>query len=289
MNLYTTNEKLEKKECAGVILRPSSPEIKDTYLKIKELFNQAGIEIFLESNSAAMIGLENGMDFDDICEKVDFLIAVGGDGTLISTVRRCFSYNKPVLGIHLGTLGFLTDIMLDELPSFLNNFSNDIYKIDNRMMIKGNANLNNFVAFNDIVITRKSISTMVRVEARIEGKVFNNYYGDGVIISTPTGSTAYNLSSGGPIVFPFTDAFIVTPICPHSLTQRPLVLPVDFEIEFKITDSQGATIIVDGQDIYQVEEGDSIKINIASKKGKLLHRRERNYFEVLDKKLNWGN
>ena len=145
------------------------------------------------------------------------------------------------------------------------------------------------LSVNDIVITRKSIPNMLKVDAKIDGKLINSYYGDGIIISTPTGSTAYNLSVGGPLVYPLTSAFIVTPIAPHSLTQRPLVLPADFVIEFTITDNQGAVVIVDGQDIYEVSQNDSIKIQIASKKAKLIHRCQRNYFEVLNEKLNWGN
>lgn len=235
-----------------------------------------------------MIGLK-GLCLEELSLKVDFLISVGGDGTLLSVVRRSFRFEKPVLGINLGTLGFLTDISMEELPKFVEDLKNDIYKIDTRMMVEGSVNLNKFVAFNDIVISRKSISSMIKIEGKIDGKDFNSYYGDGVIISTPTGSTAYNLSVGGPIVYPLTEAFIITPVAPHSLTQRPLVMPADFEIEFKIIDNQGAVVIVDGQDIYEVEQNQSIKINIASKKAKMIHRIQRNYFEVLSEKLRWGN
>jgi NAD+ kinase len=178
---------------------------------------------------------------------------------------------------------------MEQLPSFIKDLKNNIYKIDNRMMVEGSVNLNKFVAFNDIVISRKSISSMIKISAKIDGKHFNSYDGDGVIVSTPTGSTAYNLSVGGPIVYPLTEAFIVTPVAPHSLTQRPLVMPADFEIEFKIIDNQGAVVIVDGQDIYEVEQNQSIKIKIASKKAKMIHRVQRNYFEVLNEKLRWGN
>ncbi len=235
-----------------------------------------------------MIGLE-GLSLEELCKKVDFLISVGGDGTLLSVVRKSFKYDKPVLGINLGTLGFLTDISMEQLPKFIEDLKNNIYKIDNRMMVEGSVNLNKFVAFNDIVISRKSISSMIKIKGKIDGKSFNTYYGDGVIISTPTGSTAYNLSVGGPIVYPLTEAFIVTPVAPHSLTQRPLVMPADFEIEFKIMDNQGAVVIVDGQDIYEIEQNQSIKIKIANKKAKMLHRIQRNYFEVLNEKLRWGN
>ena len=288
MRIEKDFEQLSSIKTAGIILRPSSPELKDTYFKIKELFQNADIEILLEDNSAHMIDLI-GLPLDELCQRADFLISVGGDGTLLSVVRKSFKYDKPVLGINLGTLGFLTDISMHQLPNFIKDLKNNIYKIDGRMMIEGSVNLNKFVAFNDIVISRKSISSMIKIAAKIDGKHFNSYFGDGVIISTPTGSTAYNLSVGGPIVYPLTEAFIVTPVAPHSLTQRPLVMPADFEIEFKITDNQGAVVIVDGQDIYEVEQNQSIKIKIANKKAKMIHRIQRNYFEVLNEKLRWGN
>ena len=288
MRIETNNELLSSNKSAGIILKPSSPELKETYLKIKTLFEESNIELYLEDNSANMISLE-GYPLNELCKKVDFLISVGGDGTLLSVVRKSFKYDKAVLGINLGTLGFLTDISMEQLPNFIKDFKNNIYKIDNRMMVEGSVNLNRFVAFNDIVISRKSISSMIRIEGKINGKNFNSYYGDGVIISTPTGSTAYNLSVGGPVVYPLTEAFIITPVAPHSLTQRPLVMPVDYEIEFKIIDNQGAVVIVDGQDIYEVEQNQSIKIKIANKKAKMIHRIQRDFFEVLNEKLRWGN
>lgn len=288
MRISQKTELLKNPTKAGVILRPSSPELKESFNKIKELFEQTGIDVILEDNSAKMIN-EKGISLEDLCHEVDFLISVGGDGTLLSVVRRSFKYDKPVLGINLGTLGFLTDINMDELDKFVKDFKNDTYRIDNRMMVQGSLNLNSFVAFNDIVISRKSISSMISLDAKIDGKPFNSYYGDGVIISTPTGSTAYNLSVGGPLVFPLTEAFIITPVAPHSLTQRPLVMPADFEIEFNITDTQGAVVIVDGQDIYELEQNETIKIKIARQKAKMIHRVERNYFDVLNEKLRWGN
>ena len=288
MKLNKNLEFLASTSKAGIILRPSSPELKEVFDEIKSIFKKNDIEIFLEDNSANMIK-EKGLPLDELCKKVDFLVSVGGDGTLLSVVRKSFNYDKPVLGINLGTLGFLTDISMDELENFLLDLKNKNYRIDNRMMIKGALNLNSFVAFNDIVISRKSISSMIKIDAKIDNKPFNSYYGDGVIVSTPTGSTAYNLSVGGPIVYPLTEAFIITPIAPHSLTQRPLVMPADFEIEFTITDSQGAVVIVDGQDIYELEENETIKIKISNQNAKMIHRCQRNYFEVLSEKLRWGN
>lgn len=288
MRIEKNFEHLDNVKNVGIVLRPSSPELKSTYLKIKELFENEKINVFLEENSAQMIS-DNGYSLEELCLKVDFLISVGGDGTLLSVVRKSFNFEKPVLGINLGTLGFLTDICMEQLPKFIEDLKNNIYKIDNRMLIEGSVNLNKFVAFNDIVISRKSISSMIKIKAKIDGKAFNTYFGDGLIVSTPSGSTAYNLSVGGPIVYPLTEAFIITPIAPHSLTQRPIVVPADFEIEFKVTQDSGAVVIIDGQELYDLEKDEIIKIKIATKKAKMLHRSSRDFFKVLSEKLRWGN
>lgn len=272
---------------AGVVLRPDSPQIREDFFKIKELFSKSGISLLLESSSAKMIG-ENGFELEELAQNCDFLISLGGDGTLISLVRRGFKYNLPILGIHLGTLGFLTDITVDELSGFMDELKNNTYSIDQRMMISSTIKEIPVVAFNDIVITRKDLTGMVSIDAKINGKVFNSYYGDGLIISTPTGSTGYNLSCGGPVVYPLTDAFIVTPISAHSLTQRPLVLPVNFEIELCVKESKGAVAIIDGHDIYDLEYNESFKIKIAQNKAKLIHSLRRSYFDILSQKLKWG-
>lgn len=289
MKITKNNEKLSQIKKAGVILKPNSPDIKVEYEIIKKHFTDANIELVLEDKSSKMIGYGKSLCFDDLCESCDFLLSLGGDGTLISVVRRSFSHDIAVLGINLGTLGFLTDIAFSEVKTFLKSMKNGIYKIDSRMMATASCNSKNFVAFNDIVISRKSVSSMIKINAKADGRQFNTFYGDGVVISTPTGATAYNLSLGGPLVYPLTDAFIVTPIAPHSLTQRPLVLPADFEIEFTILDTQGAVVIIDGQDIHEIAQNESVKIEMAPKKAKLIHKIDRNYFEVLNDKLNWGN
>ena len=231
-------------------------------------------------------------------EKSDILISVGGDGTLLSLSRRSYRYNKPILGINAGNLGFLTDVKLDEIEEFIDKIFQGKYRIDHRMVLDvtliSKISNKSLIAFNDIVLSRPSIEGMVNVDAyitsqksRMTKKHLNRYYGDGVIVSTPTGSTAYNLSAGGPIVYPLTEAIIVTPICPHSLTERPLVLPADFEISFESEDE--TIIVVDGQDIYNLKFFDAICIKIASKGVRMIHRMERNYFDVLKQKLHWGS
>jgi NAD+ kinase len=287
MNLDKSFQKLTYKKNAGFIVKPNFVDIKSLH-KILNSFKASGINVLFEKIGAFYIG-EKGYDFDTVCKKSDFLVSIGGDGTLISTARRSFEYNKAILGINLGNLGFLTSVTPDFLQHFLNDFLNDKYQIDKRMMITCELNLKTSLAFNDIVIKGKSISHMVRIDGLVNGNKFNSYFGDGLIISTPTGSTAYNLSSGGPIVYPMTEAFIVTPISPHSLTQRPLILPANFEISFMAKTPQGAVVIIDGQDIYELNNNEIIKIKIASKKAQLIRPNEIDYFKVLNEKLNWGN
>jgi NAD+ kinase len=289
MNIIDNKLILKKIDIAGFILKPNSLDIKKIYLKIKKIFEKFKIKVLLELESAKRLNLKDGIKFDSLCQESDFLVTLGGDGTLISTSRKSFKYQKAVLGINLGTLGFLTDIMPNEIDIFLKNFKSNKYRIDERMMLQ--AIINNdeeIVAFNDIVINRNSLAGMIHIDAHIDGKLFNSYNGDGLIISTPTGSTAYNLSSHGPVVYPLTDAFIITPISPHSLTQRPLVLPVNFEITLINANKDSAIIIIDGHDSYKLKYQHKITIKIASSKAKLIHRDEQNYFEVLNQKLYWG-
>ena len=274
----------------GVVLRPSTPELKDNFFKLEKIFNTHGISVSIDNISGAMIDVM-GIEFDLLCKECDLLVTLGGDGTLISAARRSFEYNIPVLGIYAGNLGFLADVGMDELDIFVQNICDGRYRVDERSVIEAtimrDGNEMRIYAFNDIVLTRPSISNMINIETLVDGKSFNNYYGDGVIVSTPTGSTAYNLSAGGPVLFPLTNIFSLTPICPHSLTQRPVVLPGEFSIEMKTSDSR-ALIIVDGQDIHELQQAQSIHIQLANKPARLIHREEFNYFEVLKEKLGWG-
>ena len=274
----------------GLVARPNSDLILHVR-RIEKALRAYGVSLHVEENSTLMLGMDGGLSLDALGEKCDMLISLGGDGTLISVCRRTYMYAKPILGIHAGQLGFLTNVRLDEIESFVDSLIVGDYRIDSRMMLevvlkKGKNKLHK-VAFNDMVFSRSSISAMARIDAFIDGELFNSYHGDGVIVCTPTGSTAYNLSAGGPIVFPLAQALILTPICPHSLTQRPIVLPIDFKITFKSQDE--TVVVIDGQDTYSMGEYDSIELTIAPKNAYLMHKKERNYFDVLKDKLNWGD
>jgi len=286
-------ERLVKIKRAGFILKPDSPEIKPIFEKVRGLFEDRGIEVSLAERSAAMIA-EQGIAFERMCQESDFLVSLGGDGTLLSLVRRSYPWHKPVVGINAGNLGFLADVTIEEVPIFLDQLFDGRYRIDCRLMIAGHIEKATgakveFFALNDVVVSSPIPSKMVIVNASIEGERFNTYRGDGLILSTPTGSTAYNLAAGGPVVYPLTRAFILTPVLAHSLTnQRPLVVPADFAIELD-TEKYEAIATIDGQERYEIEEGDRVFISVAKEDARLLHRQERNYFAVLRDKLHWGD
>ncbi len=290
MQVVKIDEKLKNIKNIGLVLRPHSYNLQPYYQKIKNKCDENGANLLIFKESAKLLGLK-GVDFETMCKKSDLIICVGGDGTLISLSRKSYRYDKPILAINAGKLGFLTDINFDEINIFLDKLFASEYRIDKRMVLNVTFCKNDkqveAIAFNDVVFSRDMIGGMIKLKAYINDEVFNTYYGDGLIVSTPTGSTAYNLSSGGPVVYPLTEALILTPLCSHSLTQRPLILPVDFEVELKSEDE--VLISLDGQENYNMKEFDSVKFKIASRGVKLIHRIERNYFKVLKEKLNWGS
>ena len=278
-------------EKIGLIIRPNGYNLYRFYKKIKEKLLEYDCTLLVDSESAKILNVE-GLNFDKLCRQSDLIISLGGDGTLISVSRRSYIYNKPILGINVGKLGFLVDVEVRELESFLDKLFRGEYRIDKRMVLevifnRKNSKEKRAIAFNDVVFSRPMVSGMVDLKAYIDGTLFNNYYGDGLIVSTPTGSTAYNLSSGGPVVFPLTEALILTPLCSHSLTQRPLILPANFKVMIKSDDE--VLISLDGQEFYNISEYDSIEVKMAKNSVKLIHRLERNYFSVLREKLKWGD
>lgn len=291
MKITNHIHKLTKINTVGLVSKPNDSTLCEYVHEIKAALCKHDVTLLIEEKSAKVLGCGAGVNFDQMCAQSDFLISLGGDGTLISLCRKSLQYHKPILGIHAGQLGFLTDIQTDEISHFIEELFVGNYRIDTRMMLEVSLHVNGKIekvaAFNDIVLSRSKISHMSNIKAYVDGQLFNSYYGDGLIVSTPTGSTAYNLSAGGPVVYPLTEALILTPICPHSLSQRPLVLPVDFEVSFE---SDGDTVIVvDGQDTYTMNEVDRVCVRSAKQGAELIHSLDRDYFEILKKKLHWGH
>ncbi|MDR1976969.1 MAG: NAD(+)/NADH kinase [Campylobacteraceae bacterium] len=273
----------------GLILRKET-HLKKEYEKIQDIFAAFGAKVILEENSANTIGL-NGLPIKELSSACDLLISLGGDGTLLWTARESFSFQVPILGICAGRLGYLTVLKMDELEDFAAKLYKGEYKINTRAMfdvtLKKGKRETKSTAFNEVVFTRAKIASMATIEAYANGEHFNSYFGDGVLLSTPNGSTAYNLSCGGPIVLPQTQAMILTPICPHSLTQRSIVLFNDYEITLKSKDN--TVVIIDGQDVYDMQNFDSVSVKYAKNGAKLVGKVEQSDFSALKEKLLWGH
>ena len=264
-------------------------EQKDALLKIIKIIQSRSIDVIFESHVAQSISLE-GYEFSELIKRAKVIVSLGGDGNFIATCRRAAQSEAYIYGVHTGHLGFLTDSTLDEFGEFLDQFLNGIYDIERPYMLRANFNKNGIIttklAFNDIVLMRKKIDTTSYIDAFLNSKHFNSYFGDGVIISSAMGSTAYNMSAGGPIIHPLCDAYSVTPICSHSLTQRPLVLPREFRLEFRSNDD--VVVLIDGQDRFDLIEFDSVDIGVSDIRVNLLRQKGRDYFGVLKEKLRWG-
>lgn len=275
------------------IIAKKSLQIGSSIDFIAEILKKHNIEILLERETAEFFG-RKGYEFGEILSKTKIIITLGGDGTLISVARNLAKRDAFILGIHAGTLGFLTDILLEEFSSFMSEFLRGEYEIERPFMLevfleKRDGEVLRSSAFNDVVISRKNVSSMAKIEAFLNKKYFNTYYGDGVIISSASGSTAYNMSANGPIIYPLSDVFCVTPICSHSLTQRPLILPREYFLSFKNGSNSEICVIVDGQDIFDMDEFISVEVRMGGHRATLIRHKGRDYFEVLKEKLRWGH
>ena len=224
--------------------------------------------------------------------EVDFLLCFGGDGTLISGVRIFSDPSVPVLGVHLGGLGFLAQITPEVLIDKLNSLKNDEFKIQDRLVLSANISGydDSFYAINDFVVQNETSFRVTSLSLYIDNQHVSDYKSDGIIISTPTGSTAYSLSSGGPIVQPDVFSIVITPIAPHSLTSRPLVLPSNVEVEFRFNqDSENdLKLISDGQNIINFTKDSTVKLSQANHHLKFITFKDYNYYETLKKKMIWG-
>ena len=225
--------------------------------------------------------------------QVDLLLVLGGDGTLLSMARLVGDLGVPILGVNLGGLGFLTALTVDELFPALEAYLDGALVIEERMMLaaavtREGERLSEYVALNDVVITKSAMSRIIRLEVAVDQQLATGYRADGLIISTPTGSTAYCLSAGGPIVFPTMDAMVLTPICSHTLTNRPIVLPAHQRIEVRLLTDQDVLLTADGQVGFALKQWDAVEVRRAAARIRLLRFPQKHFFSVLRTKLKWG-
>ena len=234
-------------------------------------------------------------DFSDMPEDIECVLVLGGDGTLLQAARELLQRHIPLLGINLGTLGFLTSAEKSELPKCLDSVLDDSCSIDERMMLEGVAyhgseKIQMNIALNDVIIARAGFSRLVELKIYVNGELLSIYNADGIIVSTPTGSTGYSLSAGGSIIFPQTDVIVITPICPHSLQARSLVVSGEDRIMIEIgrrrkTQKEEAMVTFDGRSAQELETGDRIEIYKAQETTQLIRLKGRSFYQVLQNKI----
>jgi len=284
----------------GIIAKKNKPEAVSITRNLVEWLQPKKIEVYVEQEMGELFEPQlsgsylNSVRREDIPNHVEMIIVLGGDGTLLSVARLVGDREVPILGVNLGGLGFLTEITLEELYRVLEkviqgDFIADERVVLNAAVLRRGERMAEFTVLNDAVINKGALARIIDLETTINGEYLTTFKSDGLIISTPTGSTAYNLSAGGPIVYPSLDCIIITPICPHTLTNRPIMIPDDVEIRAILkTKQQEVILTLDGQQGFSLEYGDVVEVRKAESRILLIKSPYRHYFEVLREKLKWG-
>jgi NAD+ kinase len=273
----------------GIVIKPGHAQAKATAEELTAWLAGRGIAISGDPIPADQVTTDGSHTAD-----ADLIVVLGGDGTMISAARLSGDNDTLVLGINYGSLGYLTDFRIEEMFPALEAIIAGEYEIDRRVMLKtehwrGDEKLSSGRILNDVVVNKAALARIIEIDVRLNDLFVNTFRADGLIVSTPTGSTAYNLSAGGPIVYPSMNAVVLTPICPFTLTNRPIVIPDSAEIELLLhNENEGVVLSLDGQTGYPMLAGDRIKIRKSATTFNLVQPANRNYFDVLRDKLKWG-
>lgn len=256
-------------------------------IRIREFFEERGVTVLAEEEKAPKIGALPISSVDP--KKIDFLISMGGDGTLLRITHHFSHIDAPILGINLGHLGFMADIPASDVFPSLIDLLDGAYTIDKRLVLKAVSQKQTLHAVNDIVLHRAQNYSLIELAIHADGIYINTFVADGIIIATPTGSTAYSLAAGGPILAPNLDAIVLTPICPHTISNRPIVLTTDRKIEIEYTSRYDPIDVrADGLAAFPMKSGDKLHIEKSSRTFKLVNLRRNEYFSTLRKKLGWS-
>jgi NAD+ kinase len=285
----------------GVVVKPNQPEALKTTCHLVEWLDARGIKLVgtpeldrerIEGETNCSIEI---VEQEKLAARADLIVVLGGDGTMIATSRMIGDYDVPVLGINYGTLGYLAEFRVEEMFQALESVLAGDYRVETRVrlavdLIRGEDILMHSRALNDVVINKSALARIIEIEAQMNGQLISGFRADGLIVSTPTGSTAYNLSAGGPVVYPSMNALIITPICPFTLSDRPIVVPDDALIELRLrTPNEEVVLTLDGQVGRAIGVEDRVLIRKSLTTFKIVQPKNRNYFEVLREKLRWGN
>jgi len=279
----------------GLVAKPDAAEAQRVVRQVVEWLTARGLTVVLEKETAALAPSASvtSASKSDLPGQVEALIVLGGDGTLLSMARAVGDLGVPILGVNLGGLGFLTATTLEEMLPALEALLAGGMAVEERMMlaardVRGGQATGDYIALNDVVITKSAMSRIIDLAVSVDGRHATAYRADGLIISTPTGSTAYNLSAGGPILFPTMDAVVLTPIAPHTLSNRPIVLPGAQRIDVTLRVDQEVMLTMDGQVGVPLRERDVVEVQKARARIRLLRFDQKDFFSVLRTKLKWG-
>lgn len=279
----------------GIVAKTDREEARVVVPRLLQWCAGRGLTPVVEKDTATLCpdGAAVAVGKPELPGQVDLLLVLGGDGTLLSVARLVGDLGVPILGVNLGGLGFLTALTVDELFPALEAHLRGELVIEERMMLAARVSrqgerLSEHVALNDVVIMKSAMSRIITVEVSAEGQFATGYRADGLIISTPTGSTAYCLSAGGPIVYPTMEAVVLTPICSHTLTNRPIVLPASLSIQVTLLSDQDVMLTLDGQVGFALKRLDTVEVHQAGARTRLLRFPQKHFFSVLRTKLKWG-
>ncbi len=276
----------------GIIAKRGVPEAINAVKDLLLLLDKREFKVFVEDEAASNFKIK-GYPIKEIPSKADVIIVFGGDGTLLSVARLVGDKGIPILGVNTGGLGFITEISKNEIRKNINKIFSGKCRFEERIMLstdvyRGTNNIGQYSALNDVVLNKSALARMIELDIHINNQYVTTFRADGLIVSTPTGSTAHSLSAGGPILYPTLESFVMTPICPHTLASRPLVLPDRFILEVNIKSGKDVYLTIDGQVGLPLKVKDKVKIRKADFKTKLLLLHDRDYFKILRTKLKWG-
>lgn len=280
----------------GIVTKTSSPLADEVMEKLVPWLTGRGVKVRMQEDYRGLAdGDSIAVPRENVPDGVDMVLVLGGDGTLLSVARLLEGRDQPILGINLGSLGFLTELGQEELFGSLERVLEGEYTLEPRVRLKASLHrkgeqIGHYQVLNDVVINKGALARIIDLEAYVDDQKVTNYQADGLIVSTPTGSTAYSLAAGGPIIEPTLDVIVISPICPHTLTNRPLVIPGGSKVELCLLSDSGAVFLtLDGQEGTRLNQGDCVRIQTSGKKVNLIRTGTRNFYDVLTAKLHWGH
>lgn len=278
---------------AGILARTDKPQSAALVRSLAEALAGRGVEVLLEKNTAALTG-SPGVDDRQLASSCDLLLVLGGDGTILRALHRMQGAAPPIFGINVGSLGFLTGVSGEDWSLAVDSIAAGDFQLSSRTLLRVELEcdgrvVETFTGLNDAVVSRGHHSQLIKVEVRIDGEELSVYHADGLIVATPTGSTAYSMSAGGPLLLPDSACLVITPICPHVLTNRSTVVADTAQLELRlVSPGPGVTVNVDGQEIREFGPADLLRVSRAEEKLRLATLPGRTFSGVLREKLKWS-